>query len=176
MTYIIIKIPSLQLLVNEFIADLSNKSRSLGATVQGSENGITTYGNIGNNALTYSLLTYDVVKSIVDLGGNVLNYQSYIEVDLSANVPTYIRGSQETDIDGVITNNTWQEWLHPNQPVITLDNKTYVSGFGNTAGFKTADSYLHHLDGIELTALVADEYVLLNKNEFQILQASFNTD
>jgi hypothetical protein len=172
MDYVVIKIPSIELLTNQLIINLSSKSLSLGARVEGSEGGVTTYGNIGNHGLTYSILTYSVVKDIIDLGGNVLNYRSFIEVDLDANVPSYIREFEVIDEDGETINLSWGDWVHTNQPPALIDGKYYISGYGRYAGFSSLDKPKMHLDGIELCSLIADGYNVLNKDQFITLKES----
>jgi hypothetical protein len=109
------------------------------------------------------------VAYIVSLGGQVLNYQSFIEVDLTDDVPSYIRDFETMGLDGVVVNLTWQDWIHPNSNTITIDSKTYISGYSHYAGFRSSEKPQKHLNGTELSALIADGYNVLNKVEFNIL-------
>lgn len=154
MNHIKVEIPYSEVLNNPQIQSLALSAVLGGGSVEGTTNGITTYNKISNNENTYALLTYDVIAYIVSLGGEVYNYQSYIEVDLNEKVPNYIRGSNEL---------TWNEWLAQGQTPIEVDGKTYINGYAHYSGFKTSEKHLKHLTGTELTALINDGYTVLNK-------------
>jgi hypothetical protein len=160
MDFVQIEIPFLELTSNSQIQGLALAAVLGGAKAVGTVDGLTTYTAISNNDNTYQILTYTVVAYIVSLGGQVLNYQSFIEVDLTDNVPSYIR-----DFDGV----TWGEWVHQNSNTITIDSKTYISGYSHYAGFRSSEKPEKHLTGTELSALIADGYNVLNKAQFNIL-------
>jgi len=169
MDFVQIEIPFLELTTNEQIKTLAVTSIIGGAKVTGTKNGLTTYTGISNNSNTYSLLTYNVVAYIVSLGGQVLNYQSYIEIDLTDNVPSYIRDFETVNEAGETVNLKWSEWIHINQPPITIDEKIYMSGFSHYAGFRSEEKPLKHLNGTELSALIAGGYNVLNKEQFNNL-------
>jgi hypothetical protein len=172
MDFVEIKIPFSEITSNAQIQTLAVKAILGGAKAVGTIGGLTTYSAISNNDNTYQILTYSVVAYIVSLGGQVLNYQSFIEVDLTDDVPSYIRDFETISLDEVVVNLTWQDWIHANSNTITIDSKTYISGYSHYAGFRSSEKPQKHLNGTELSALIADGYNVLNKVEFEIL----NTD
>jgi hypothetical protein len=172
MDFVQIEIPFSELTSNSQIQGLALAAVLGGAKAVGTVDGLTTYTAISNNNNTYQILTYAVVAYIVSLGGQVLNYQSYIEVDLADDVPSYIRDFETISLDEVVVNLTWGEWVHANSNTITIDSKTYISGYSHYAGFRSSEKPEKHLNGTELSALIANGYNVLNKVEFEIL----NTD
>jgi hypothetical protein len=172
MDFVEIKIPFSEITSNAQIQTLAVKAVLGGAKPVNTVDGLTTYSAISNNDNTYQILTFDVVAYIVSLGGQVLNYQSFIEVDLTDDVPSYIRDFETINLDGVVVNLTWQDWVHANSNTITIDSKTYISGYSHYAGFRSSEKPQKHLNGTELSALIAEGYNVLNKVEFEIL----NTD
>lgn len=175
MDFVKVVIPYDKVLSDAQIQQLAVASVLGGAKVEATVNGETTYSNISNNANTYNMLTFDVVAYIISLGGNVINYQSYIEIDLTANVPNFIRDFEVLDFEGNATNLTWAEWINSNQSAIEINGKHYISGYAHYAGFKSSEKPNKHLDGKELTALRVAGYAVLNKAEFVTLQNN-NTD
>jgi hypothetical protein len=169
MDFVQIEIPFPELTSNSQIQGLALAAVLGGAKAVGTVDGLTTYTAISNNDNTYQILTYTVVAYIVSLGGQVLNYQSFIEVDLTDDVPSYIRDFETINLDDVVVNLTWQDWIHQNSNTITIDNKTYISGYSHYAGFRSSEKPEKHLNGTELSALIADGYNVLNKVEFNIL-------
>jgi hypothetical protein len=89
-----------------------------------------------------------------------LNYQSYIKVVLTDDVPACIR-----DFTGL----TWADWIHANQPAIEIDGEFWVSGYAHYAGFRSIEKPEKHLTGTELTALIAGGYTVINKVAFNAL-------
>jgi len=171
MDFVEIKIPFSEITSNAQIQTLAVKAILGGAKAVNTVDDLTTYSAISNNDNTYQILTYSVVAYIVSLGGQVLNYQSYIEVDLTNDVPSYIRDFETISLDEVVVNLTWQDWVHANSNIITIDSKTYISGYSHYAGFRSSEKPQKHLNGTELSALIADGYNVLNKVEFQLLNA-----
>jgi len=169
MDFVEIKIPFSEITSNAQIQTLAVKAILGGAKAVNTVDGLTTYSAISNNENTYQILNFDVVAYIVSLGGQVLNYQSFIEVDLTDDVPSYIRDFETINLDDVVVNLTWQDWIHPNGNTITIDSKTYISGYSHYAGFRSSEKPEKHLNGTELSALIADGYNVLNKVEFNIL-------
>ncbi len=169
MDFVEIKIPFSEITSNSQIQGLALAAVLGGAKAVGTVDGLTTYTAIGNNDNTYQMLTYAVVAYIVSLGGQVLNYQSFIEVDLTDDVPNYIRDFETIDFAGQVVNLTWQDWIHQNSNTITINSKTYISGYSHYAGFRSSEKPEKHLTGTELSALIADGYNVLNKVEFNIL-------
>lgn len=170
MDFVQVNIPYSEVLSNPQIQQLAIAAVLGGAKVDGTTNGITSYINISNNSNTYDMLTYAVVAYIVSLGGEVYNYQSYIAVDLDANVPSYIRDYEVTTADelGTETTNpvTWREWLAVGQSSTNIEGVDYISGFAHYSGFKSSEKPQKHLTGTELSALIASGYNVLNKEVF----------
>jgi hypothetical protein len=169
MDFVQIEIPFSELTSNSQIQGLALAAVLGGAKAVGTVDGLTTYTAISNNNNTYQILTYAVVAYIVSLGGQVLNYQSYIEVNLTDDVPNYIRDFETISLDEIVVKLTWQDWIHPNSNTITIDSKTYISGYSHYAGFRSSEKPEKHLNGTELSALIADGYNVLNKAQFNIL-------
>jgi hypothetical protein len=138
-----------------------------GAKPQGTALGVTTFDNIGNNLTTYNMLTYAVVADIIAASGEVLNYQSYIKVVLTDDVPAYIRDYQTIDNQEVTL--TWADWIHANNPAIEIDGEFWISGYAHYAGFRSSEKPEKHLTGTELTALIAGGYTVINKVAFNAL-------
>lgn len=169
MDFIRVDIPYSEVLNNAQIQQLAIASVLGGGKVVGTTDGMTTYSNISNNQNTYALLTYDVVAYIISLGGEVYNYQSYIVVDLTANVPSYIRDNSVTDLEGNETAITWEQWLANGQSGIVVDGKIYISGYAHYSGFKSSEKLQKHLTGTELTALRMNGFEVINKEDFKAL-------
>lgn len=165
MDFIQIEIPSDLLDTDAIIDALSISAIKRGANPYEGENNKTIFPNITNTESSYAKLTYDAVAYIVSLGGEVLNYQSYIEVDLTANVPSYIRDYQDSDGNNL----TWAEWLATGQSSTEIGGKTYISGYAHYSGFKASEKAEKHLTGTELTALRLNNYTVLNKSQFNDL-------
>ena len=165
MDFIQVAIPYSEILNNPQIQQLAIAAVLGGAKVQGTTTGVTTYGNIANDNNTYEMLTYQVLTYVISLGGEIYNYQSYIGVDLTSNVPNYIRDYQTISEDGVQPV-TWEQWLAVGQTSITVDGITYISGYSHYSGYSAEAKPAKHLTGTELVALIADGYTVLNKEEF----------
>lgn len=179
MDFIKILIPYSEVLNNAQIQPLAIAALLGGAKSEGTTNGVTTYSNISNNSNTYNLLTYDAISYIVSLGGNVFNYQSFIKINLSDEIPSPINiGTEESpnminirdyeyeDENGIMVSNTWGSWLSPNQSPIEINGEYYISGYAHYSGFKSEEKSIKHLDGRELFLLKTMGYTILNKQQF----------
>ena len=169
MNFIKISLPYSELLANDSIKNLAIASIMLGAKVQDTDKGITTYTNVKNDSTTYNMLTLDTVAYIVSLNGEVYNYQTFIEIDLNTLVPTSIRNSTII-IDEIETRLKWIDWIDSNAGYTTIDNKTYISSYANYSGFKSTEKPDKCLTGSEITILRTNGYNVLNKNEFITLK------
>jgi hypothetical protein len=175
MDFVVIKIPFAELVTNEVIQQLAVAALLGGAKAVGTVNGLTTYTGISNNDNTYAILDREAVAYIVSLGGEVLNYQSFIKVDLEENVPSFIRDFETTNEEGETINLKWGNWIHTNKPATIILGDTYISGYARNAGFRAKDKPQMHLTGTELGALIDAGFTVLNKNEFITLLKE-NTD
>lgn len=133
-----------------------------------------TIVEVGNSAITYGTLTYDLIKNIKNAGGKVYNYKSYFTVDLEDFVPDGIRGSEITSTDletgePLVERVKWKDWIHPSLKPITINGETWVSGYSHSAGFKEKDEWLHHLDSDELILLMEKGSKIKNLIEFKEL-------
>lgn len=165
MDYIEIDIPFKEIKKNPHIKDLVFLAIAGGASRQGTQNGLTKFANISNNENTYEELNFKRNESgissiglVIMLGGEVYNYNCYIKIDLSENVPKYIRGR-----------GTWKEWIHENQSATEIDGAFYISSTAHYAGFKTSEKIDKALKGSELIGLINDGYTVLNKVEYKAL-------
>tara|TARA_R110000787_G_scaffold599_1_gene2222 strand:+ start:952 stop:1518 length:567 start_codon:yes stop_codon:yes gene_type:complete len=187
MDFIKIIIPYKEILNNEQIQSLALSALLGGASVISTVDGVSTYTGIGNNTNTYELLSYGVIDYIVSLGGNALNYQSYIKVVLTNEIPNNVNvGTEENpnilsirdfeyeDIDGTLNTHTWQSWVANSQLVIEVNGEHYISGYSHYSGFKSKDKPKKHLDGKELFLLRSLGYTILNKQQFSNLLTSTN--
>lgn len=176
-----VSVPFSKLLEDTNINNLAIASLMLGADVEKTEenDGLTTYTNIKNNKITYKMLTLDFVGYIISIGGEVKNYHTFIEINPTDLVPSFIRENSTTvDSDEnnnelsepIIKNLTWNEWIHPSQNIITIASKSYISSFAHYGGFKSSEKSEKCLLGSEITALRTAGYNVLTKGDFIDLQ------
>lgn len=170
MNSVIIKIPSNLVLPTKPFSALALTALLLGAKTSANKE-MSIFENIDNSIHTYSLFGYDAVASVIQSGGEVLNYKSFIKVNLQDKVPSYIRNSETKGFEGGnITKQKWIDWIHPNAAKIEIDGDIWISGYSHYAGFKTSESIDKHLTGTEMSSLIKDNYTIMNSVDFLALQ------
>jgi hypothetical protein len=153
----------------------------LGAKVEKSINGLTTYTNIKNDSMTYNMLTLDAIAYITSLGddikGEVYNYQTFIKINLNDDVPDSITNHSRIDENENVITLKWSEWMHPNNYAILINETDYyMSSYAYYAGYKSIDKPDKCLKGSEIISLRNLGYTILNKEQFILLQNSTADD
>jgi hypothetical protein len=161
-----ISIPFTEILTNQNIQNLAMSSLMLGAVVEETENGFTTYTKIKNNDTTYNVLTFNTCAYILSLGGEIKNYQVYIEINPNDLVPNGIRNNKITNEEGIETQLTWSEWIHPSNTYTTFSGKNYISSYSHYAGFKSSEKPEKCLFFSEVLILINAGYNVLNKLQY----------
>lgn len=161
-----ISIPFTEIVTNPNIQNLAMSSLMLGAIVEETENGFTTYTRIKNNNTTYSVLTFNTCAYIISLGGEIKNYQTYIEINPASLVPDGIRDNKVINDEGIETQLTWEEWVHPNNSYIIVDDKKYISSYSHYAGFQDIEKPAKCLNFSEILVLLSAGYNVINKSQY----------
>lgn len=161
-----ISIPFIEILTNENIQKLAMSSLLLGANVEKTEDGITTYSKVKNNYTSYSVLTFEVCSYILSLGGEIKNYHTYIEINPADVVPTGIRGSIIYDDQENEVNVTWNQWVHSNKAINVINNSNFISSYSHYAGFRSIEKPEKCLTFSEIQILLNEGYNVLNKSQY----------
>ena len=169
MDFIRISIPFTEILTNQNVQNLAMSSLMLGAKVEETENGFTTYTNIKNNDTTYNVLNFNTCAYLLSLGSEIKNYHTYIEIKLSDLVPDGIRDNKilqyENDV-AVEIQLTWLDWINVNAGYSIINNKTYISSYAHYAGYQSHEKPDKCLTFTEIQTLINAGYTILSKSQY----------
>ncbi len=188
MNFVQIQIPYSAILNDEVLKTTAISAILGGTDIDNTTNGVTTLTGMKNDVLTYSMLPYlpnpnhptlavehqVTIKKIVEVGGDIFNYQSYIKIEPTNLIPLGLDegGNSIEVIRDSYTNQvqvTWQEWLATQTNLITIGNDVWISGYAHYTGFKESQRVSSHLTGKELLFLINEGYTVLNKSDFLTL-------